>query len=288
VTTTSSGFFDFDQDDETERWMTVRHLDRQKLEFWILAKYSGGYKALRVGQVEARQPTLTVIEEAYIDETGLNYMPAILLDGSIAFSMQRLPDNQEPFLVDVPLRKEYPSRFFVPLEAYKTALLSGSSPEVIQEELIKLAENPGLLCKPTWSCDEYYYLLGLASELAFDEESAVEAYHRLWLDYSKSPYTIMASQKLEPSTIPPTPTATPTGTATASPTISLTPSLTPTGPTVTPSASATPTVSGTPPTFTPTASGTPPTFTPSPTATISESYPYNTPQASFQNPYPTP
>ena len=215
VTTTSSGFFDFDRDDEPERWFTVRYFPREKLSFWILAKKASGYTALEITNIDSSRPTLDYIPEAFIADEALQYQPAVLLDGAVAFSMQRFPDTQEPYLVEIPLRKEYPSRFFVPLERYKNALLNGSSPEVIQQNLLDLADDPGLLCKPTWSCDEYYYLLGLAGELARDDLSAVQAYQRLWLDYSKSPFTTMARLKLQLVATPftpvtPSPTPSPT------------------------------------------------------------------------------
>ncbi len=295
VTTTSSGFFDFDLDDEAERWFTVRYFPREKLSFWILAKKASGYTALEITNIDSSQPTLDYIPEAFIEQEALQYQPAVLLDGAVAFSMQRFPDTQEPYLVDIPLRKEYPSRFFVPLERYKNALLNGASPEVIQQNLLDLADDPGLLCKPTWSCDEYYYLLGLAGELAKDDPSAIQAYQRLWLDYSKSPYTTMARLKLQLVATPlpsVTPSVTPsltlaTGTATITP---LTQTFTPTGTratatstatsgTTTPTASRTPTITGTPPTATP-------SQTPTPSETPGHAPPTNTPVTA--QPYPSP
>jgi len=292
VKTSSSGYFDFDQDGESERWFTVRYHPRDKLHFWILSRYRNGVKALPAAYITTTQPTLDYIEDAFVSDESLVYQPTVILNGSIPISMQRLPEDQKPYLVDVILRKEYPSRFLVPLQAYAESLFSGASPEVIQQNLIDLEKDPGLLCKGTWSCDYYYYLLGLASELANDEKTAIEAYHQLWSDYSKSPLTSMARLKLEQILVPATPiftpspsstsalfTATSTGTigVTPSPTLTVSPSitiaLTPT------TGTQTPTVTGTPPTGTPTGtaqiSGTPTasaTATLSPTSTI-EGYP---------------
>jgi len=276
--TNSSGWFDFDGDDEPERWFTVRHRPRGRLELWILAKFSGGIKALEVAFTDAIQPTMDYLEEAYISDEGLSLQPVVMLDGKYAFSMRRMPDDQEPYLVEVPLRKEFPNRFLVPLESYEKALLEGANAQVIQQKLVNLEENPGLLCKPTWSCDRYFYILGLASELAGDELSAVEAYHRLWSDYSKSPFTTMARLKLSSlgeiifptavssstptnTGIPSTPTLTITGTATQA-----TPTFTQTSePSKTVTTSPTPTTTETP-TVEPYVPPTPwPTFTPYPT-----------------------
>ncbi len=273
----SSGYFDFEDDDESERWFTVRSSPQQRLHFWILFKDEGFHTPLMIGTVNSRVPVIEFINDAYIAEEGLHLQPAVLLDGTFAFHVQRVPDTREPYILPVPLRTEYPSRFFVPLQTYRDALLQGASPELIQENLENLAEFPGLLCKSTWSCDEYYYLLGLAGELSQDEDSAVGAFQFLWLNYSKSPFTTMARLKLASrgTVIPPTFTPTLTGTTTptvATPTLS--PTVTTTPATSTPVPSSSPTVSGTPPTATNTPSPTTPSIVP--TATSPDAYGYPT------------
>jgi hypothetical protein len=275
VNPNSSGYFDFDADGEKERWFTVRHRPRQAAQFWILAKYLEGVQALQVSTVESVPPSLEYLQNAYLAEEGLSQYPAVFLEGNLAFNMRRMQGSQQPYIQEVPLRKEYPSRFFVPLEQAERRLFAGAPPAAIQADLLYLAQNPGLLCKPTWTCDRYYYLLGLASELAGDETTAVKAYHHLWSDYSQSAYTMMARLKLEGAAAAPTPT----------------PSLTPT-PTL--PGTPTPTITGTPPTPTPTltVTGTPPTATPTltPTLTVTGTPPTATPTATQQagEPYPTP
>ncbi len=292
----ASGYFDFDGDGERERWFTTRHRPRQLSEFWILARAASGWAALRVDTVEAIPPQLETLDEAYIAEEGLTLQPAAFLENRLAFTMRRAPVSQQPYLVQVPLRKEYPNKFFLPLAALERGLFLGHDPKGIKQDLQNLQDYPGLLCAPTWTCDSYYYLLGLAAELSGDEKAAVAAYHKLWQDYSRSPFTVMARLKLEGSgfshTATPTPSATPgaptiTGTPTIGP--SLTPTFTGTPPTATP---GTPTITGTPPTATPgtpTVTGTPPTATPGtptvtgtpPTATPGTPYPVDT-----TTPYP--
>jgi len=267
VNTTSSGFFDFDDDDEAERWFTVRYRSQAKLNFWILADYSLGYKALYVGQVNSASPDLEVLEDIYVQEQAIGLKPAILIEHQKAVNLQRFPDTKEPYLVEVPLREEYPNRFLAGLLEGKQSLFAGDSPSEVQKNLSNLEQYPGLLCTGTWSCDPYYYLLGLASELAGDSRAAVEAYHRLWLDYSLSPYTSMARLKLSGDVyVSPTPTVNQTV-------------YTPTG--TTPTHTLTPTISGTAPTMTETPIG---TITPEETATMtitviattSEAYPIGT------------
>lgn len=242
----ASGYFDFDGDQITESWFTVRHRNHEKLEFWILAPYRDGIKPLLVGTVESNKPRLGYYETVELLPAGLK-LPVVLIEGGThAFTMDRLPESQEPYLTQVSLPQVYPDRFVEAVEQASQALFSGEDPEVVQEILLELKEYPGLLCRGTWSCDRYYYLLGLASELAGDISTATDSYLTLWWDYSRSPYTVIARLKLLGAAVQPsaTPTITLTGTPGPSPTI---------------------TVTGTPPTATMTVTGTPPTATPSPT-----------------------
>ncbi len=284
----ASGFFDFDGDEYPERWFTVRPRKHEKLQFWILAEYPGGLKALHVATVESNPPSLEYLDAAYIREDALHLRPYVFLESRYSFSMRRLPDTLEPYLVEVPLRVEYPNAYWEGLWSAEHALFQGVPAAQVQKKLQTLAEWPGLLCRPTWSCDSYYYLLGLASELAGDERKAVETYHRLWSDYSKSPYTTMARLKLAGAVFlspTPSPSVTPSVTQVMlSPTPTVTGTL-PTG-TPTPSQTITATLSGTPPTatptptITPTLSGTPDTATPTPTDTLT--------LTPTQSPYPPP
>jgi hypothetical protein len=94
-------------------------------------------------------------------------------------------------------------------------LLPGADPEKIEVQLVLLSKYPGLLCKPTWTCDRYYYFLGLSAELAGDTKTAVSAYLPIWWDYWLSPYATMVRLKLRQLYVPtPTPTLSPTPTTT--------------------------------------------------------------------------
>jgi len=259
---TSSGYFDFDGDHSREIWFTVRHRPGEKLELWILAPYSEGIKAILVDLVDSNKPALSILDQETIP-------PTILLNDSKAFSFDRLPGTLEPYLTWHELPRFYRNRFEEPLNTAIQDLFNGEDAATIQKTLLDLQKYPGLLCRGTWSCDKYYYMLGLASELAGDQRQAIDAYVQLWSDYSKSPFTSMARLKLAGKSIALAVTQTPTVPTPITRTI--TPTITPT---------ATPTITGTPPTSTAT-----PTATL--TATPPTSYPFETPFSTVgYTPYP--
>jgi len=276
VSPLSSGYFDFDGDEINERWFAVRHRPLEQIEFYILAEDKEKVHAILASEIQTSPPKLVYLDQAYISPEAAGEQPVFFLEKKSAFRMLRKPGSLEPYLIKVPLRKEYPNRLFEGVQAAKEDLFNGQDPGKVADELQALEKYPGLLCKPTLTCDEYYYMLGLASELSGDESEAVKAYFKLWRDYVRSPYSTMARLKLEGAALGPT--GTPTMITTITPT---------TSGTVTATLSPTPSLTGTPPTATPTPTGTrlTPTSTPTftPTAT-SETYPYatNTPVT----PYP--
>jgi hypothetical protein len=216
----------------------VRHRPGEKLEFWILVPAKDHIEALFVSEVESDRPQLELYDPEAVP-------PVVIVDGMLAFTLQRLPGDQQPYLTWPELPQFYPNRFNQAVQQAMDDLFSGKDPADVQAALIQLQVSPGLLCEALWSCDQYFYILGLASELAGDQETAIDAYLRLWWDYSKSPYTSLARLKLEGAAVQPSATPSPTG----APTYATPPS---------------PTVSGTPATQTPTVTCTPPTETPTP------------------------
>lgn len=247
VTQRASGYYDFDGDGTTETWITVQHRPGEKLEFWILAPYLEGIKAMRVDTVISDRPDLIPYDEDRVP-------PVLILDGNLAFQMDRRQGDLLPYLSYPSLPQFYPDRFKIALEAVIANLFQGTDPSEVQRRLLDLREYPGLLCEATWSCDRYYYFLALASELSGNPALAVDTYLQLWWDYSRSPYTTMARLRLRVPLI--TPTLSPTVTSTLF--VTLTPTVTGTPPTATPTAdpNATQTPSLTP-TLTETPGGTP-------------------------------
>lgn len=226
VITTASGEFDFEGIDQEETWFTIRHHELEKLEYWILSPFPEGIEPIFVSVVDSSRPSTSYYEDD-------SNPPIVLLDNTIAFSIVRVPGSSQPYLVIPDLPDTYPNRFEEGLQKAMDALFSGANPAIVKADLLLLQENPGLLCKPYWSCDLYYYILGLASELSGDGILSVDSYLYLWWNYSKSPFTTMARLKLEGATLPHYPT--PTSTTTLTPSMMSTP-LTITPSLITPSA----------------------------------------------------
>ena len=224
--TVASGYFDFDKDGEKERWFTVRHRPQEKLQFWVLTRYTGGVAALPLGVIDSNSPKVS-----YYDEEATP--PVVQIDGNVGLVMRRDPGTLKPSIEPVDISLQFPNRYLAALRLAEDALFAGVDPVTVREQLIAMQVDPGLKCKYTWSCDPYYYLLGLASEQAGDEQAAIDAYTQLWWDYSRSPYTTMARLKLAGLSVVPSGTPVPTATRTVP-------------------ASSTPTITGTPPTRTPT------------------------------------
>ncbi len=206
----SNGYFDFDNDGQSERWFTIQHRPLERLNLWILASTTEGLNALHVGALEGGQ-----VNPQYLDDSETS--PLVWIEEGTYFHMQRDPQTSTPYLVFASPRLTFPDRFKEGMNAVReTLLIKGDATEALRL-LEELKLSPGLLCKATWSCDEYYYLLGLANEISGNDRAAIDAYLRLWWDYSKSPFTILARLKLIGTMIPPTATA------------STTPTVTPTG-----------------------------------------------------------
>lgn len=231
----SSGYFDFDGDGETESWFTVRHRPGEKLELWILAAHPEGIQPIFVDVLDSEAPEFIPYNEEQIP-------PILIIEGRTAFQIERLPGNLKPYIRYPELPQFYPDRYAEALEPVIDDLFKGAEPAGVYQQLLAIEDNPGLLCVATWTCDRYYYVRGLAAELAGQNNIAVEDYLKVWWDHSKSPFTSMVRLRVKGPAVLPSVTPSPTNTGTVGP-------------------SPTPTVTGTPPTATltrtPTTTGNP-------------------------------
>ena len=258
--------FDFEGDGLPERYFTFRHSPDQKLEFWIIAQKASGFEALFVDTVDFSNPTIT----SYTTRQGVEI---VWLGRQQSFSLSRFPNTDEVYITRYAPSYFYQDYTLEALDSAINALLSGAAPLLIRDQLIELRRSENFACLTDVNCSYFYYTLGLANELGYDEAGAVESYLYNWNEYPGTIFTAMSRLKLayKPGYGPPptyTPTPTNTATVTPSPTITLTPTLTHTpGPSPTPTLTHTPGPSPTP-TSTPTPTGTPtPTNTATATAT---------------------
>ncbi|MCJ7537393.1 MAG: hypothetical protein MUO57_17845 [Anaerolineales bacterium] len=213
VTVRSNGFFDFENDGESEQWVVIRHHTGSPLEFWIISPNESHLQTVFVSTLETDNPRLSYLEP-------ISEPPIVQIDPDITFHYIKLDPEEEPVIVLVEPEVIFSSdRTEMDLDNLEEILLTGGDPAFVQEELIVLSKSPHFTCSYLL-CPRFLYLLGLASELANDELSAVAAYLDLWRQYPAHPYTIMARFKLG-STYNPTPTVLPT--------ISNTPTHTPDG-----------------------------------------------------------
>jgi len=218
VTIRSNGYFDFDNDGDTERWLVIRHQPGSPLEFWIISPNESGFDAVFVSTVETDNPRLTYLEP-------LSEPPIVKIDPDITFHFIKQDPDQEPIIVMVEEEVVFASdRTGLELDHLEVTLLTGGDPAYVQQELLVLRTSSYFTCSYLL-CPRYLYLLGLASELANDKRSAVDVYLELWRQFPDSPFATMARFKLL-STITPAPTLTPTNTETPSPTILQSPTTT--------------------------------------------------------------
>lgn len=216
----SSGYFDFDFNGDSERWVVIRHQTGTPLEFWIISPYESNLQTVFVTTVNDYTPRLSYLEP-------LSEPPIILLEPDFTFYYVHLGPEGEPVIVLAEPEVVFASdRTEMELDYLEEILLTGGDPTFVQEELIILSNSPHFTCSYLL-CPRFHYLLGLASELANDEYSAVAAYLDLWRQYPGHPFTIMARFKLG-STFQPTPTSVPTITLTPPPTVDGTETSTPT------------------------------------------------------------
>ncbi len=202
----------------------------EKIELWVLAAYPDGIKPIYVDTIEAEKPEFIPYLEGEVP-------PVLILEGRTAFQIDRTQVNLVPFIRYPELPQFYPNRYEEALEPVIDDLFQGADPAGYPRAAGSHRRFPGLLCVATWTCDRYYYVRGLAAELAGLDNNAIEDYLKVWWDHSKSPFTSMVRLRLKGPAVVPTSTLLPTGT-------------------VTPTPPATATVTGTPPTAIPSISPT--------------------------------
>lgn len=247
----SSGIFDFDQNGQMERWLTIKPRPGEALEFWILAVAPSGVRLLYVDQVENTRPEIyfSVVQQP---------VPVFQFSPRTGYILNPTADGADLYIQAVAVDPALTTYTLDNLNAAEQSLFNGVSAASVRDRLRGVLRSGRFNCRTHQICDRFYYLLGLTYELAGDSHDAVETYLKVWWENKNSPYTTLARLKLAYyASGAPDSKATPTPTRTAS-------AKTPTA-THTLSANVTPT-----PTEDPYPLGTV-TYTPSPT--VQQSYP---------------
>lgn len=215
VTTRSSGNFDFDGDGLDERWLTVRHHSQEKLEFWILADAPNGVQAFFVQDIDDGSPSPYYFEP-------ITSPPIVQFERHKGFILHRLVDGEPgtPYLEHVETRFVPNTDTIKGLNTAIEALFGGKDPTTIVRDLGYLQDMPNFNCRE--QCDRFLYTLALALELSEQPGTAIDTYIQLWWEHLRSPFTIMAREKMIQLRLLRTETATPSKT----PTITHTPTTT--------------------------------------------------------------
>lgn len=198
----SSGIFDFEMDEDPERWVLVQHTPLQQLELWILARTSDAVHPLFVDQLDTGNPVLRYFDPES-DEVIVQWKQ------KEGFILKRVDGSLKPYIVhvNVEFRPTTYSRDAL-LRATEALLRQGNAQQAL-EILTDLLDSGKFNCTNYHICDRFYYTIGLAYEMTGQESQAIEWYLRLWREYRSSPLTIAVRLKLALiGTSTPTPTNT--------------------------------------------------------------------------------
>jgi hypothetical protein len=199
VSIRATGLFDFDQDGDPERWVTIQPRTGQSLEFWILASSSQGVFPLYVDLVTRDRPT------PFLNEPAGATPPIFQIDNQKGYQLKRVPGSGKPFLVEAEVVSPVTTYTLDTLEENQAALLSGVDPNMVRDSLLEVLNSGRFNCLNDRICDRFYYTLGLAYELSGDTREAIDTYIKLWWENGQSPYTKIARLKIGLATPTPTP-----------------------------------------------------------------------------------
>ena len=204
----AAGIFDFDQDGQAERWITMQQRPGQNLEFWILTNSPTGTRALFVDLTWEDRPA------PYYNEPATKLPPVFQIEAQKGFQLKRIPESGEPYIVPAVVAAPLTTYTRDTLQEAQEALLTGVDPGLVRDSLLDVLNSGRFNCINHRICDRFYYTLGLAYELAGDAREAIDTYIKLWWENSQSPYTKIARMKIGLITPTPSPTRAVTTTGT--------------------------------------------------------------------------
>lgn len=216
VSMRATGLFDFDQDEQPERWVTIQTRPGQGLELWILASAPDGVRPLFVDLVTRDRPA------PFYNEPAAAIPPVFQIDNQKGYQLLRIPASGEPYLVPAAIVSPITTYTRDTLQENQDALLSGVDPTLVRDSLLDVLNSGRFNCLNHRICDRFYYNLGLAYELSGDVREAIDTYIKLWWENGQSPYTKIARLKIGLITPTPSPTRAVTTTGTPGPTSAVT------------------------------------------------------------------
>ena len=129
------GWYDFDGDDQSEVWFTVRHPKRVTPELWVAGQYPQGIKAMRVDELTSTDVHFNPVA----GETG-----KILTDYNHGktIEMVRHPETKEPFIVvREPVITEPVDDRISRFEELRKMLYEGTDPVLIYNQLAAMDDQ---------------------------------------------------------------------------------------------------------------------------------------------------
>jgi hypothetical protein len=200
VSMRATGLFDFDQDGQSERWITIQPRPGQSLEFWMLASAPDGVKPLYVDLVTRSRPA------PFYSEPVTQLPPVFQIEAQKGFQLKRFPGSEAPYIVPAAVVSPITTYTRDSLQELQAALLSGVEPALVRDSLLDVLNSGRFNCLNHRVCDRFYYNLGLAYELSGDVREAIDTYIKLWWENGQSPYTKIARMKIGLVTPTPSPT----------------------------------------------------------------------------------
>jgi hypothetical protein len=191
-----SGNFDFDQDEQAEKWLLFRNTTGCGNSFWILAKHGNGISSRNVAELclsgEVQEDEKVKIK-SLAPSGGLTvYQVSVIGQEQNGEKFLYWPLDQEDPTIDINHTEQR-------IHAIQNKLLLRLiSPAEAQKQIMDLQNRP---LQPNRGLPhlqaQLLYLLGLSQELNGERTQAAQTYLALWQTFPDNPYAIMALAKLE-------------------------------------------------------------------------------------------
>jgi hypothetical protein len=159
VSMRATGLFDFDQDGQPERWVTIQPRPGQSLEFWILAAAPGGVRPLFVDLVTRDRPA------PFYNEPAAATPPVFQIDAEKGYQLKRIPGSGAPYLVPAAVVSPITTYTRDTLQENQAALLSGVDPTLVRDSLLDVLNSGRFKCNNHRISDRINYNQGLSYEL---------------------------------------------------------------------------------------------------------------------------